>query len=97
MMRYLVKMLACFAVSMYLIVTANSLAESGKPVSAYLLGLVVFGLFVYMAAESAKAEREARNAAQKESTTISISPGKAIINGKLYDIPAQTYRPEDVP
>ena len=58
-MRYILKMLACFAVSMYLVVQASHLAADGKPVAACLIGLVVFGLFVYMAAASARAEREA--------------------------------------
>lgn len=58
-MRYILKMLACFAASMYLVVQASHLAADGKPVSACLLGLVVFAIYVYMAAASAKAEREA--------------------------------------
>lgn len=58
-MRYLAKMFACFALSLFLIVQASQLAADGKPVSAGLLGLAVFGLFAYMAAVSLKAEREA--------------------------------------
>lgn len=58
-MRYLLKMLAAFALGLFLIVQASHLAADGYPVFACLLGLVVFGLFVWMAAESAKAEREA--------------------------------------
>lgn len=58
-MRYLLKMLAAFALGLFLVVQSSHLAADGKPVSACLLGFVVFGLFVYMAAESAKAEREA--------------------------------------
>lgn len=58
-MRYLVKMILAFAAGMYLVVKSSELAADGKPVSACILGVFVFGLFVYMAAESAKAEREA--------------------------------------
>lgn len=58
-MRYILKMLACFAVSMYLVVKSADLAVDGKPVSACIVGVFVFGLYVYMAAASAKAEREA--------------------------------------
>ena len=58
-MRYILKMLACFAVSMYLVVQASRLAADGKPVAACIVGAFVFGLYVYMAAASAKAEREA--------------------------------------
>lgn len=58
-MRYILKMLAAFALGMFLVVKASHLAADGKPVSACLLGFVVFAVFAYMAAESAKAEREA--------------------------------------
>lgn len=58
-MRDLSKMLACFAVSMYLVVQASHFAADGKPVAACIVGVFVFGLYVYMAAASARAEREA--------------------------------------
>jgi hypothetical protein len=58
-MRYILKMLACFAVSMYLVVKSADLAVDGKPVSAGLLGVFVFAIYAYMAAASARAEREA--------------------------------------
>ena len=58
-MRYLLKMLAAAMLGLFLVVKSSHLAADGKPVSACLLGFVVFAVFVYMAAESAKAEREA--------------------------------------
>lgn len=58
-MKYLAKMFAAFAASMFLVVKSGELAEDGKPVSACILGLFVFALFFYMAAVSVKAEREA--------------------------------------
>lgn len=91
-MRYLLGMLAAFAAGMMMVVESARLAADGQWVAVTVLGVFVFALFVLMAAASVKAEREAG----KESNTLSISAGKAIIGGKLYDIPAQTYRPEDI-
>ena len=48
-MRYILKMLSAFAVGLYLVVKSGDLAADGKPVSAFLLGLVVFALFAWMA------------------------------------------------
>ena len=58
-MRYLVKMILAFALGLFLVVKSSELAADGKPVSACILGVFVFALFVYMAAASVKAEREA--------------------------------------
>ena len=58
-MRYLLKMFAAFAASLFLVVKSAHLAADGKPVTACILGLFVFALFFYMAAASVKAEREA--------------------------------------
>ena len=92
-MRYILKMLSAFAAGLYLVVKSADLAADGKPVSAFLLGLVVFALFAWMAWLSAEAERAARTAARSDNT-VTISAGKTIIGGKLYDIPAQTYNPD---
>ena len=59
-MRYLLKMLSAFAAGLYLVVKSADLAADGKPVSAFLLGLVVFALFAWMAWLSAEAERAER-------------------------------------
>lgn len=59
MTTYILKMLTAFAVGMYLVVKSSHLAADGKPITACILGVFVFAVFVYMAAESAKAEREA--------------------------------------
>lgn len=76
-MRYLVKMSAVFALGMFLVVKSSHFAADGKPVSACLLGLFVFAVFVYIANESAKEERRAKS--RERGATISGSAGEAVV------------------
>ena len=58
-MRYALKMICAFIVGMVMVVQSAELAADGKWVSVCLLGVLVFGLFAWMAYSSVVAEREA--------------------------------------
>ena len=86
-MRYILKMLSAFAAGLYLVVKSGDLAADGKPVSAFLLGLVVFALFAWMAWLSVEAERAARAAAKRNVTlTMPVTDARAVEIGDYLRI-----------